>query len=74
LSVAGFDNDPASQWLIPELTTVSQPFSYMGDTAMALLRDLLAGKPWDGRDRILPVQFIPRKSTQSIETVQPASR
>ena len=74
LSVAGFDNDPASQWLIPELTTVSQPFSDMGDTAMALLRDLLSGKPWDGKDRILPVQFIPRKSTQSVETVQPASR
>jgi len=66
LSVIGFDDDPVVQWLNPELTTIAQPFSEMGDKAIELLDSQIKGKPWDGKECILPVELIVRGSVRKI--------
>ncbi len=66
LSIVSFDNDPASQWMSPELTTIAQPFSQMGEAAMKLLDSQLNGTPWNRRETILPVELVVRKSTKTI--------
>ncbi len=70
LSVVGFDNEPSCNWLTPELTTIAQPFMEMGDAAMRLLHSQLEGHPWNGRDVILPVQLITRKSVKTLTPVK----
>ncbi len=66
LSVVGFDNDPVAQWLVPELTTVEQPFPEIGDKAVELLDRQINGTPWDGAETILPVRLIVRNSTRAL--------
>lgn len=64
LSLVGFDNEPLSNIL--GLTTVSQPFAQMGTRAIRLLKDIVDGKTWDGKDVVLPVKLVVRKSAERL--------
>ncbi len=61
LSVVGFDNIEASWYISPPLTTVHQPRFEMGQKAMQMLLDLLAGEEVD--DIIVPCELVVREST-----------
>ena len=61
LSVVGFDDIEASWYVNPPLTTVHQPRFEMGQQAMQMLLDLLAGQEVD--DVILPCELVVREST-----------
>ena len=45
VSLIGFDDQPDSAYMIPPLTTVSQPAVEMGEAAAQAILDLLGGKP-----------------------------
>lgn len=45
LSVVGFDDIQLAQYLAPALTTVRQPRARLGELAMRMVADLLAGAP-----------------------------
>ncbi len=61
LSVVGFDDIEASWYVNPPLTTVHQPRFEMGQQAMQMLLDLLAGQEVD--DVILSCDLVVREST-----------
>jgi len=63
LSLVGFDDDPLAEWLSPPLTTVRQPFTEMGQSAMTLLYRQLAGKTAKPETVTLPVEWVERGST-----------
>jgi DNA-binding LacI/PurR family transcriptional regulator len=44
-SVVGFDNTPESQWGYPSLTTIDQNIPKLMESARALLKDSIEGKP-----------------------------
>nr|WP_276591784.1 substrate-binding domain-containing protein [Sphingomicrobium nitratireducens] len=60
LSVAGFDNAPISQTMWPALTTVSQPFNRMAESAVRLAS---RGREASGQSVILPHELVVRAST-----------
>lgn len=61
LSVIGFDDIPEASHYDPPLTTVRQPLQRMGEEAMTLLLDLMAGRERDLHVR-LPVELVVRAS------------
>lgn len=61
LSLVGFDDLELARWASPPLTTIQQPRTVMGSTAMRLMLDLLEGR--EGRDRLLAPLLIERAST-----------
>lgn len=61
LSVVGFDDIEPSWYVSPPLTTVHQPRFEMGQRAMQMLLDLLAGQEVD--DVLLPCELVVRGST-----------
>jgi len=63
LSLVGFDDDPLAEWLSPPLTTVRQPFTEMGQKAMAILQGQLAGQAAEAETVTLPVEWVERGST-----------
>lgn len=64
LSVVGFDDIETVSYLRPALTTVRQPRVQMGQIAMQMVLDLLAGKVPE--NHILPVELIVRQTTARI--------
>ncbi|MCL1910109.1 MAG: substrate-binding domain-containing protein, partial [Kiritimatiellaeota bacterium] len=63
LGIVGFDDDPMAEWLTPALTTVRQPFTEIGATAMRLLIAQLSGTDAATQSHhALPVKFIERGS------------
>lgn len=62
LSVVGFDDIPQASLASPHLTTVRQPLGAMGQAAMQMLLDLLAGKERDTHVR-MPTELVVREST-----------
>ncbi len=62
LSIIGFDNVPESVMAVPQLTTVEQPIQLMGERAVELLLDLLAGRT-DVDNVTLPTKLISRQTT-----------
>lgn len=64
LSIIGFDNITATQYVTPPLTSVYQPRLQMGKTAMQMTLALLNNK--DVQDHILPCKLIIRKSTAQV--------
>lgn len=60
VAVAGFDDIPGADFLLPPLTTVRQPFSELGVEAVALLADLISGD--EPRAVLLPADLVIRKS------------
>ncbi len=63
LSVVGFDNIPEGALAEPPLTTVHQPLQEMGERAVELLVQLLAGSIPEQRHETLPTRLIVRRST-----------
>lgn len=63
LSIVGFDDLPVARWISPPLTTVRQPLTEMGQTAAAMLGDLIEGKPLPTRRVELSTELIVREST-----------
>ena len=64
LSVIGFDDIEESQYAEPPLTTVSQPRTAQGETAISLLTTLMEGKPLIHRSYLLETELILRQSTR----------
>ncbi len=62
LSVVGFDDVPQASLVRPTLTTVRQPLGAMGEAAMVMLLDILAGIERDTHVR-MPTELIVREST-----------
>jgi DNA-binding LacI/PurR family transcriptional regulator len=62
VSVAGFDDVPEAAYFWPGLTTVSQAFSELGRTAVALTLRALGGEAHPAAPLIAPV-LVPRAST-----------
>lgn len=67
LSIVGFDDIELAQFVKPALTTVHQPKLRLGQLAMEMLLDLMAGRPVE--DHILPTELILRESTVSAPAV-----
>lgn len=71
LSVTGFDNIPLASHVLPELTTVAQPVTQMGERAvhrlLRLIRERLVRLPEDCELKpesvVLPTRLIVRSST-----------
>ncbi|HLS25758.1 MAG TPA: LacI family DNA-binding transcriptional regulator [Beutenbergiaceae bacterium] len=64
VSVVGFDNIPEAVLAAPPLTTVDQPIQQMGEHALTMLIDLLAGAEVDEHIR-LPTRLLVRDSCAS---------
>jgi len=62
LSVVGFDDVPQAALVTPALTTVRQPLGAMGEAAMEMLLEILAGTERDTHLR-MPTELIVREST-----------
>ncbi len=63
LAIAGFDDIDAAAYAYPPLTTVRQPRSEIGQTAMALMLEALGDRPSTPRQVILPHELVLRAST-----------
>lgn len=60
VSIIGFDDQPASAFMTPPLTTVAQPAMEMGRAAAQMMLRQLAGQPLEMTN--LPVQIVVRES------------
>ncbi|WP_041081106.1 LacI family DNA-binding transcriptional regulator [Thermotoga profunda] len=70
VSVVGFDDAPHAPYLLPPLTTVSQPRWEMGRMATSILIDKLNNpKKNVVRNIILPAHIIERNSTKSMDQI-----
>ncbi len=63
VSVVGFDDIVFAGAFHPALTTVRQPRRTIGEQAMAMLAELLAGRPPPVQTLILPTELVVRTST-----------
>lgn len=63
VSVAGFDDIASAGQFDPPLTTVRQTPQVTGQRAASILFDLLAQRPIEQREVVLPIQLIERRST-----------
>ena len=63
VSLVGFDDIEAAQWVSPSLTTVRQPKRRMGRLAMGMMLDLLADRKVT--DHVLAPSLVTRESTES---------
>lgn len=61
LSIIGFDNIETSQYVTPALTTVHQPKLRLGQLAMEMLLERLAGRAVE--NQLLPTELIVRESS-----------
>ncbi|MFJ4922536.1 LacI family DNA-binding transcriptional regulator [Streptomyces sp. NPDC088725] len=62
LSVIGFDNVPESTMVRPGLTTIEQPLQLMGQRAVEMLVEILAGREPSERHVRLPTRLVLRES------------
>ncbi|WP_448249691.1 LacI family DNA-binding transcriptional regulator [Thalassotalea agariperforans] len=65
VSVTGFDDMEVSKYIDPTLTTISQPATELGKTAMNLLFRLLDDKEITQTEYVLPFEFLVRESTSA---------
>jgi LacI family transcriptional regulator len=71
LSVTGFDDIPLASYVLPELTTVAQPITQMGERAvqrlLQLVQERLMGLVADSelkpKSSVLPTRLVIRRST-----------
>ncbi|WP_193103613.1 LacI family DNA-binding transcriptional regulator [Brachybacterium sp. FME24] len=69
VAVVGFDNMLGAEFLVPSLTTVSQPFADLGRLALQRLLCLLEGRELPaGTPRTLPPRLVVRRSTRPERT------
>jgi LacI family transcriptional regulator/LacI family repressor for deo operon, udp, cdd, tsx, nupC, and nupG len=64
LSLVGFDDIEAAQWVSPPLTTVRQPRRQMGRLAMGVMLDLLEDRTVT--DHVLAPELVQRESTLDV--------
>lgn len=68
ISVIGFTNEPASSFIEPSLTTVSQPSHALGKTAAELFIDQLNNEgDFEPVTKILKTELVIRNSTRKLE-------
>ena len=65
VSVMGFDDYVTSGFIRPSLTTMQMPVAEMGRTAVALLCDVLGGKPAE-HETLFNAELIERGSTATV--------
>ena len=65
LSVIGFDDIRFSQYLVPALTTVSQPMLQIGQETVRLMLEILRGTGRRPKSVTLPHKLMVRDSTAS---------
>ena len=65
LSVTGFDDVALASYTLPELTTVAQPVTEMGEQAVQRLLERIRNPELDARRTVLPTRLIVRSSTMS---------
>jgi LacI family transcriptional regulator len=65
VSVVGFDDIDLAPFFEPPLTTIAQPKREMGEIAVQMTLDLLAGR--HVKDCVLPGRLIVRESTLALE-------
>jgi GntR family transcriptional regulator of arabinose operon len=63
ISLVGYDNPYSAAYLNPPLTTLEQPLTDMGHTAICLLNRLIDGKEEEKKIHLLPGGLIIRAST-----------
>jgi LacI family transcriptional regulator/LacI family repressor for deo operon, udp, cdd, tsx, nupC, and nupG len=61
LSVMGFDDVELAHYVTPPLTSIHQPKLRMGEQAMRMLLDLIAGQPV--HNQMLATTLVVRRST-----------
>lgn len=62
-AIAGFDDIPAAEFANPPLTTIRQPIYEIGQQLVTLLLDVIAEKPLEQTQVILPCALIVRESS-----------
>jgi LacI family transcriptional regulator len=65
LSVTGFDDVALASYTLPELTTVAQPVTEMGEQAVQRLLERIRHPQLDARRTVLPTRLVVRSSTAS---------
>ena len=68
MSVVGFDDIELAQYVTPPLTTVHQPKLRLGQVAMQMLLDLLAGAA--AQSSMLPAELVIRQSCSPFKEVE----
>lgn len=63
VSVAGFNDDDGARDVHPALTTMRQPYSWIGEEAVSLLVEQVGDISRRGRQVMLPTELIVRDST-----------
>jgi len=67
ISVIGFTNEPVSNFIVPSLTTVSQPSFEMGKTAAQLfIEEMENPESYIPVTKVLPTELIIRNSTRKL--------
>lgn len=66
VSVVGYDDIPAAEWLWPALTTVRQPVVQMAEQAARMLFTLIAGQPLAITRLTIDVELVARGSTAAV--------
>jgi DNA-binding LacI/PurR family transcriptional regulator len=62
VSVVGFDDDTASQWVDPPLSTISQQAEHIGKTALETLLKRISNPDDPVEHQVIPTVWIPRAS------------
>ncbi|NLR99883.1 LacI family transcriptional regulator [Rhizobium sp. P38BS-XIX] len=66
LSIAGFDDIPEASYVLPRLTTVSQPTRKIGERAVHRLHQMMSGELELAVEDRLPLKLVVRQSTAKI--------
>jgi LacI family transcriptional regulator len=66
ISVMGYDNIPLSAYIMPTLSTVSQPINAMGKTAVEILLRHIQDPNLAPEKAVLPTELIIRESTAAL--------
>jgi DNA-binding LacI/PurR family transcriptional regulator len=66
ISVAGFNNDSFSQFLLPPLTTVTNNFYALGDMSIQYLFEQIKNPQMRHNQRIITPELVVRESTRAI--------
>jgi len=70
LAIAGFNNDPVSRFIEPQLTTINYPGKLMGETAVNRMIDALDTGIAYNKTEILPYSLLIRSSTTKTAVIE----
>ncbi len=66
VSIVGYSGEPLTEYCIPPLTTIYQPFEEMGRTAVDLLISQIQSQSYEPVVTLLPTRLIERQSCKKI--------